>query len=145
MSPGGAPELNPNFRRLAVEARKMGKIVYDRCNLTVFFEKGQEDTPEFLAENSVTVIASLPCYSPENVDKQRGKGVFGKSIKALQRLNALGYGKPDSGLELNLVYNPVGPHLPPPARILVGGLPKTSVGTFASGLQHFIYHHQHAH
>lgn len=115
---GGAPELNPNFRRLAVEARKMGKIVYDRCNLTVFFEKGQEDTPEFLAENSVTVIASLPCYSPENVDKQRGKGVFGKSIKALQRLNALGYGKPDSGLELNLVYNPVGPHLPPPQESL---------------------------
>lgn len=111
---GGAPELNPNFRRMARHARELGKTVYDRCNLTVFFEPGQEDTPEFLAEHGITVVASLPCYTPENVEKQRGKGVFDKSIRALQKLNALGYGKPDSGLVLNLVYNPLGPHLPPP-------------------------------
>ena len=111
---GGAPELNPNFRRLAAYARSLGKTVYDRCNLTVLFEPGQEDTAEFLAENGITIIASLPCYTPENVEKQRGKGVFGKSIKALEKLNALGYGMPDSDLELNLVYNPIEPHLPPP-------------------------------
>lgn len=111
---GGAPELNPNFRRLAAHARALGKTVYDRSNLTVFFQPGQEDTPEFLAEHGITVIASLPCYTPANVEKQRGKGVFDKSIDALHKLNSLGYGKPDSGLELNLVYNPVGPHLPPP-------------------------------
>lgn len=111
---GGAPELNPHFRRLAAFARGLGKTVYDRCNLTVFFEPGQEDTPEFLAENGITVVASLPCYTPDNVEKQRGKGVFDKSIRGLQKLNALGYGRPGSGLVLNLVYNPVGPHLPPP-------------------------------
>ena len=111
---GGAPELNPYFRRVAQSARKLGKTVYDRCNLTVLFEPGQEDTPEFLADNGIVVIASLPCYSPENVDQQRGKGVFDKSIRALQKLNSLGYGKPSSGLVLNLVYNPVGAHLSPP-------------------------------
>lgn len=110
---GGAPELNPHFRRLAAFARRLGKTVYDRSNLTVLFEPGQEDTPEFLASHGVTVVASLPCYTPDNVEKQRGKGVFAKSICGLQRLNALGYGRPDSGLVLNLVYNPVGPHLPP--------------------------------
>ena len=109
---GGAPELNPHFRRLALAARALGKTVYDRCNLTVFYEPGQEDTPEFLADNNIVVVASLPCYTPENVDFQRGKGVFGKSIDALQKLNALGYGKPESGLVLNLVYNPVGANLP---------------------------------
>ena len=111
---GGAPELNPNFRRLAIAGRSMGKTVYDRSNLTVFFEPGQEDTPDFLAAHGITVIASLPCYTPENVEAQRGNGVFDKSIKSLQRLNNLGYGQQDSGLVLNLVYNPVGPHLPPP-------------------------------
>ncbi len=111
---GGAPELNPNFRHVVREARRMGKIVYDRCNLTVLFEPNQEDTPQFLADNGVTIIASLPCYEPENVDSQRGKGVFDKSMKGLQILNDLGYGKEGSGLELNLVYNPVGAHLPPP-------------------------------
>lgn len=111
---GGAPELNTNFKRLVTEARKLGKKVIDRCNLTVFYEKGQEETPEFLAENHVSVVASLPCYSQKNVDQQRGKGVFGKSIQALQKLNSLGYGKPGSKLELSLVYNPVGPYLPPP-------------------------------
>ncbi|MGI9307291.1 MAG: arsenosugar biosynthesis radical SAM (seleno)protein ArsS [Gammaproteobacteria bacterium] len=110
---GGAPELNPHFRRLAKAARALGKTVYDRCNLTVFFEPGQEDTPEFLAEHGITVVASLPCYTPENVEQQRGKGVFGKSIKGLQKLNELGYGT-GGGLVLNLVYNPAGAHLPPP-------------------------------
>lgn len=110
---GGAPELNPHFRRVVTTARQLGKTVYDRCNLTVLFEAGQEYTAQFLADNGVTIIASLPCYQPENVDQQRGKGTFDKSIKALQILNQLGYGIDGSGLELNLVYNPVGTHLPP--------------------------------
>lgn len=109
---GGAPELNPHFRFLVEEVRKMGKNVVDRCNLTVFFEKDQEDTPEFLFENEVKIVASLPCYSRDNVDRQRGNGVFDKSIRALQRLNRLGYGHPKSGRSLDLVYNPVGVHLP---------------------------------
>lgn len=111
---GGAPELNPHFRYFVTELRRMGKDVIDRCNLTVFFVDGQSDTPEFLAKNNVQVVASLPCYKEDNVDAQRGNGVFNKSISALQKLNALGYGKPESGLILNLVYNPVGEHLPPP-------------------------------
>jgi len=110
---GGAPELNPNFRYFVTEIRKMGKDVIDRCNLTVLFEKGQEDTPEFLAEQGVEIVASLPCYSSDNVDAQRGRGVFGKSIRALNMLNDLGYGKNNKSLRLNLVYNPVGEHLPP--------------------------------
>ena len=115
---GGAPELNPHFRRLSVHARNLGKTVYDRCNLTVLFEPGQEDTAEFLAEHGITIVASLPCYTPDNVEKQRGKGVFDKSIAALRKLNALGYGRPGSDLVLNLVYNPLGPHLPPPQKTL---------------------------
>jgi radical SAM/Cys-rich protein len=110
---GGAPELNPHFRRLVVAARRGGRQVIDRCNLTVLFEPGQEETAGFLAENQVTVIASLPCYSRDNVDKQRGVGVFEPSLRALQQLNALGYAAPGSPLELHLVYNPVGPFLPP--------------------------------
>ncbi|CAI5467046.1 unnamed protein product, partial [Closterium sp. Yama58-4] len=110
---GGAPELNPEFRYLVTEARRMGKEVIDRCNLTVLFEPGQEDLAEFLAANQVHVVASLPCYSADNVNKQRGGGVFDLSIKALQLLNSLGYGKEGSGLVLDLVYNPVGPFLPP--------------------------------
>ena len=110
---GGAPELNPHFRYFVKEIRKMGKQVIDRCNLTVFFEPGQSDTPEFLAENGIQIVASLPCYKEDNVDGQRGKGVFGKSITALEKLNALGYGSPSSDLILNLVCNPVGEHLPP--------------------------------
>lgn len=110
---GGAPELNKHFRYFAAAIRKMGKEVIDRCNLTVLFEPNQEDTAEFLAENKIQIVASLPCYLEDNVNKQRGGGVFDKSIKALQQLNALGYGKSDSGLTLNLVYNPVGEHLPP--------------------------------
>jgi radical SAM/Cys-rich protein len=111
---GGAPELNGNFRLLVMNARSLGRKVIDRCNLTVFFEPGQEDLAEFLAENQVEISASLPCYTAENVEKQRGKGVFDNSIRALQRLNELGYGKLDSGLTLNLVYNPLGAFLPPP-------------------------------
>ena len=110
---GGAPELNENFRRLVTSARAMNVRVIDRCNLTILGEPGQEDTAEFLAANQVEVSASLPCYSQENVDKQRGEGVFEKSIEGLKKLNALGYGKPDSGLILNLVFNPQGPKLPP--------------------------------
>jgi radical SAM/Cys-rich protein len=110
---GGAPELHEGFRSLVMEAREAGVHVIDRCNLTILFEPGQEDLAEFLANNQVEVIASLPCYSLENVDKQRGEGTFDKSIAALQKLNSLGYGKSDSGLLLNLVYNPQGPLLPP--------------------------------
>lgn len=91
----------------------MGKSVIDRCNLVVIFEKGQEDLPEFLAQHQVRVVASLPCYTEENTTKQRGKRVFPDSIAAIQRLNALGYGQPGSPLILDLVYNPVGPSLPP--------------------------------
>jgi radical SAM/Cys-rich protein len=110
---GGAPELHSGFRTLVAEASALDVKVMDRCNLTILFEPGQEDLAEFLAENRVEIVASLPCYSLENVDKQRGKGVFDKSIAALQKLNALGYGQPHSGLILNLVYNPQGPSLPP--------------------------------
>ena len=110
---GGAPEMNPHFRYFVTEIRRMGKEVIDRCNLTVFYEPNQEDTPEFLADNQIQVVASLPCYLEDNVDKQRGKGVFGKSVSALQKLNSLGYGKDGSGLKLHLVYNPIGAHLPP--------------------------------
>ena len=110
---GGAPELNPHFRRLVISARALGLQVIDRCNLTILFEPGQEDLAEFLAAERIDIVASLPCYSLERVDRQRGAGVFDKSIAALQRLNALGYGQPGSGLVLNLVYNPQGPSLPP--------------------------------
>ncbi len=110
---GGAPELHPQFRELVRAGRARGLKVIDRCNLTVLFEPGQEDTADFLAAQGVSVVASLPCYTQENVNKQRGKGVFGGSIDALQNLNALGYGRPGSGLELDLVYNPQGAKLPP--------------------------------
>ena len=110
---GGAPELNPVFRYLVIEARDRDLTVIDRCNLTVLFEPGQEDTAPFLRDHRVDIVASLPCYSKENVDKQRGQDVFARSINALHLLNSLGYGKPDTGLSLNLVYNPVGPFLPP--------------------------------
>jgi radical SAM/Cys-rich protein len=111
---GGAPELNQNFRFLAGEARRLGRRVIDRCNLTVLLEPGQEDLADFLAAHAIEVVASLPCYGAANVDRQRGIGVFEKSIAALRRLNALGYGVPGSELRLDLVYNPVGPFLPPP-------------------------------
>ena len=110
---GGAPELNPNFRRLVIAARTQGIQVIDRCNLTILNEPGQEDLAGFLAENGVEVVASMPCYLEENVNRQRGDGVFESSIAGLKKLNALGYGLPDSGRLLNLVYNPGGPSLPP--------------------------------
>jgi radical SAM/Cys-rich protein len=110
---GGAPELHPDFDYLVESARKLGRHVMDRCNLTVIFEPGKDYLPEFFQRNQVELICSLPCYSVENVDKQRGKGTFDASIRALQILNQQGYGQPGSGLLLNLVYNPVGPHLPP--------------------------------
>jgi radical SAM/Cys-rich protein len=111
---GGAPELNPHFRRLVTDARAIGAHVMDRCNLTILEEPGQEDLAAFLARNQVEVVASMPCYLEDNVDRQRGKGVFESSIRGLQRLNTRGYGREGSGLTLNLVYNPQGPSLPPP-------------------------------
>lgn len=110
---GGAPELNPNFRWLVEKARAMGVNVIDRCNLTILEEPGQEDLAEFLASNQVEITASLPCYLEENVDSQRGKGVFATSVQGMKKLNQLGYGLENSPLKLNLVYNPVGPYLPP--------------------------------
>jgi len=114
---GGAPELNPHFRRLVRGARARGVRVMDRCNLTVLSEPGQENLAAFLAAEQVEIVASMPCYLADNVERQRGKGVFDGSIRGLQRLNALGYGR-DEGLVLNLVYNPQGPSLPPPQAAL---------------------------
>ena len=118
---GGAPELHPDFRDLVRGARALGRTVIDRCNLTILFEPGQEDTDRFLADQGVDIVASLPCYSLKNVEEQRGRGVFDGSIRALQRLNALGYGQPripdqdpqSSAGRLDLIYNPVGTFLPP--------------------------------
>lgn len=110
---GGAPELNPHFRWLVKQAREKNIHVMDRCNLTVLLEENQQGLALFLAENNVEIVASLPCYSEANVDAQRGKGVYDHSIIALKKLNALGYGQEGSGLILNLVYNPLGPSLPP--------------------------------
>jgi radical SAM/Cys-rich protein len=115
---GGAPELNAEFRRVVSGTRRLGVKVMDRCNLTVLEQPGQEDTAEFLASEQVEIVASLPCYLEDNVNAQRGKGVFDASIRALQRLNALGYGREGSELTLNLVYNPQGPSLPPPQAAL---------------------------
>ncbi|MGH6663479.1 MAG: arsenosugar biosynthesis radical SAM (seleno)protein ArsS [Pseudolabrys sp.] len=110
---GGASELNANFRRLVTNARKLGVKVMDRCNLTILEQPGQEDLAEFLAVNRVEIVASMPCYRQDNVEAQRGKGVFDGSIRGLKKLNTLGYGR-DPALSLNLVYNPQGPSLPPP-------------------------------
>jgi radical SAM/Cys-rich protein len=115
---GGAPELNANFRMLVEESCRLRKRVIDRCNLTILLEPGYEDLPDFLAARGVEVTASLPCYTAENVDKQRGRGVFDRSIRALQILNRLGYGLPGSPLQLNLVFNPGGASLPPPQESL---------------------------
>ncbi len=111
---GGAPELHPMFRLLVEEVNKKGLEIIDRCNLTILFERNQEKLAEFLANNNVTIVASLPCYLEDNVDRQRGNGVFNKSIEALQILNKLGYGKFERNLNLNLVFNPQGASLPPP-------------------------------
>ena len=115
---GGAPEMNPHFDYLVSESRGLGKTVLDRCNLTVFSVKGKSHLPRFLADHQVEIIASLPCYLEENVDQQRGKGVFARSLDALRQLNALGYGLEGTGLALNLVYNPLGAQLPPHQRDL---------------------------
>jgi radical SAM/Cys-rich protein len=111
---GGAPELNPEFRRLVEQARGLDVRVIDRCNLTILNEPGQEGLAGFLADNEVEIVASLPCYLAENVNRQRGKGVFESSLRALEKLNGLDYGAPQGRLKLNLVYNPQGPSLPPP-------------------------------
>ncbi len=110
---GGAPEMNPHFRAFVVALRQLDLHIIDRCNLTILLEPGYEDVPAFLAEHKVEVSASLPCYLEDNVDKQRGKGVFDGSVKVLQQLNKLGYGREGTGLRLDLVYNPVGYGLPP--------------------------------
>ena len=110
---GGAPELNDHFRFLVAQAHAMGKKVIDRCNLSILSEPDQTDLVDFLASHRVSIVASLPCYLEENVDGQRGKGVYDKSITGLRMLNEAGYAADDSGLELNLVYNPTGPYLPP--------------------------------
>ena len=115
---GGAPELNPNFRTLVEESRRLDKKVIDRCNLTILLEPGFDDMPVFLADHHVEITASLPCYTSSNVDSQRGRGVFDKSIRALQLLNRVGFGLPGSDLYLNLIFNPGGPSLPPPQEAL---------------------------
>ena len=115
---GGAPEMHPEFRNLITTLSDKNIDIIDRCNLTIFFEDGFEDLPQFLAKNNVIVTASLPCYQKDNVELQRGYGVFDKSINALKILNDLGYGKQKDGLQLNLVYNPVNPILPPSQEIL---------------------------
>ena len=127
---GGAPEMNPQFRRLVIAARERRLKVIDRCNLTILEEPGFDDMAAFLAEHRVEIVASLPCYLEENVDRQRGKGTFEASIKALQKLNALGYAAPQSELLLNLVFNPQGALLPPPQQALEAAY-KTHLG------QHF--------
>ena len=115
---GGAPELHEGFRDLVRGARALGRRVLDRCNLTVLEEPGQEDTAAFLADQRVDIVASLPCYTEKNVDRQRGRGVFEGSIRALRQLNTLGYGRGDTGRLLDLVYNPVGAFLPPSQSML---------------------------
>lgn len=111
---GGAPEMNPGFRDLVRGASSLGRRIIDRCNLTILVAPGFDDLPEFLAEHRVDVVASLPCYLEANVDRQRGDGVFQRSLEALRRLNQLGYGREGGSLRLTLVFNPVGPSLPPP-------------------------------
>ena len=115
---GGAPEMNPIFQEIVLEARSLNVKVIDRCNLTILLEPGFEDLAQFLAENEVQIVASLPCYLEQNVDGQRGKGVYQKSIDAMRLLNRLGYGQEGSNLTMTLVYNPIGPYLPPPQKDL---------------------------
>lgn len=115
---GGAPEMNPIFQEIVLEARSLNVKVIDRCNLTILLEPGFENLAQFLAENEVQIVASLPCYLEENVDGQRGKGVYQKSIDAMRLLNSLGYGQDGSNLTMTLVYNPIGPYLPPPQKDL---------------------------
>ena len=111
---GGSPEMNPQFKYLVTTARKLGATIMNRCNPTILVEPGYEDLPEFFREQELLIVASLPCYTEQNVDRQRGQGVFEDSIAGLRKLNAIGFGQPGSGLILNLVYNPDEPVLPPP-------------------------------
>jgi len=115
---GGAPEYHPRFRELVTRARTLGKHVIVRSNLAIFFEPGMEDLPEFLADAGVELVASLPFYLEESVDRVRGAGTFGKCIEALKRLNELGFGSSSGTRELSLVYNPQGAFLPPPQAAL---------------------------
>ena len=117
---GGAPEMNPLFKEIVREAGKLDITIIDRCNLTILLEPGFEDMARFLADNKVQIVASLPCYIEDNVDGQRGKGVYRKSIAALKILNGLGYSQPGSNLTITLVYNPTGPYLPPSQESLFG-------------------------
>jgi radical SAM/Cys-rich protein len=134
---GGAPELNSEFRSLVARARALGVRVIDRCNLTILSEPGQEDLAEFLAAHQVEVTASLPCYSPANVDRQRGDGVFERSIAGLKQLNALGYGQASRPeLVLNLVYNPQGPSLPPPQTALQADYKRELLAHFGIHFNH---------
>lgn len=110
---GGSPEMNPHFKYLVTAARALGVTVMNRCNPTILMEPGYEDLPQFFADNNIVVVASMPCYQEQNVDRQRGKGVYADSIAGLLKLNLVGYGAPGSNLELNLVYNPDDPILPP--------------------------------
>ncbi len=135
---GGAPELNPHFRYLVEQARAQGVRVMDRCNLTVLEEPAQEGLAQFLADHAVEVAASLPCYTEELVDRQRGKGVYEKSIAGIRRLNALGYAQPGSGLLLNLVYNPQGPALPPPQEQLEADYKRVLGDTFGIVFNHLL-------
>lgn len=135
---GGAPEMHAGFRDLVVAARALDCTVIDRCNLTILFEPGQEDLAEFLAAQQVEIVASLPCYSTENVDKQRGKGAFDKSILGLQKLNRLGYGIPGSGRVLNLVFNPQGATLPPNQAALEADYRRELFGHFGIHFNHLL-------
>jgi len=132
---GGAPEMNPDFFSLVKQARDMGVHVIDRCNLTILLEPGYEETAKFLAENKVEVVASMPCYLEENVDAQRGKGVFNSSIEGLKLLNQLGYGV-DEELQLNLVYNPQGIDLPPSQEVLEPAYKKELQQRFGISFNH---------
>ena len=132
---GGAPEMNPYFKELVTAARQLGVHVIDRCNLTILTEPGYEDLAEFLAENKVEVIASMPCYLEQNVDAQRGKGVFENSLKGLRQLNAMGYGI-DKDLVLNLVYNPQGANLPPSQEELEPAYKKVLSETYGISFNH---------
>jgi len=134
---GGAPEMNPHFRTLVREARKRDVNVIDRCNLTILSEPGYEDLGAFLADQGVSITASLPCYLEDNVDAQRGKGVYDRSIIGLQQLNSLGYGI-DNGLELNLVYNPPGASLPPPQAALEADYKRELKARFGIEFNHLL-------
>ncbi|PAU66439.1 radical SAM protein [Pseudomonas sp. PIC25] len=135
---GGAPELHPRFRDIVRHARREGLRVIDRCNLTILGEPDQEDLAAFLAGQGVEITASLPCYSRENVDRQRGEGVFAASIAGLRQLNALGYGEAGSGLVLNLVYNPQGPSLPPPQEKLEADYKRHLIEDFGIRFDHLL-------